>query len=878
MHNSIQPMTPSTATKFIFRRIFPFVLPLALPLNLLAQAPGRIKILKLAITNPMSAPRPRADIAVPLALLRRAAPDFTPGSEIVLATQTASVTADNAVLHAHELASQVDALHNPLRPDTLALQLNLGPHQTRIVSIAYGDAAAIWRLRRPYRPRTDALFTRKIQGLGWESRRMAFRLYFDSRNAIDLYGKRQPGLLLRRLFAVPGYVYHQHSPLGRDIFLVGKSLGVGGVAALAHGRMVKVARVRRRSWRIISTGPVRAIVDATYAGWLVNGERVRLRSRFTIWAGESGFEHQVRLTAAHPVTLVTGITRHRQAPLIRPRRQASRVHWLASWGRQVVSPGPRAVMPEMAHEKLGLAIISATRLRPIAGNAANHLLQLRLRRGRAQWYALAAWSGAESHRMRGWGNARERGALSSIMLPPHAVTTRAAFLAAVRAKAARLAHPVIIRIAAAGAPESAPPDTLDPTQRKTPAQALTLLLDETRREARACAPIVRQTPSAAMTKNHGAGFFTNGNNQTGLWQPQKGFFWTGGFWVGQLWQAYALTHQPRYRRWAELWNARLLGKELTEDHDTGFLNYYSSALGYGITHQARYRAGALRAARRLRQLYNPVTHLIAAWRPRGEDSIIDTMMNLQNLWWASCQTGDPQWRQIGQSHARRAARWFIRPNGSVFQSVHYNPGDNPQFFNLGRGPRVLIPNHVPPGHWVFKHTHQGWGADTSWARGTAWAVYGFAEAYKYTHQARFLATANRVAHFALTHLPADHVPWYDFDDPGVHYRNRDSSAAAILADGLLRLSNLETRPARARQFRAAGRAITQSLIDRYLTPVFRGDPTPPGILRHGSGMRPQDTPLVYGQYYLMDALLWLRRHNPRTGRRLQPSPWGRCGP
>ena len=99
-----------------------------------------------------------------------------------------------------------------------------------------------------------------------------------------------------------------------------------------------------------------------------------------------------------------------------------------------------------------------------------------------------------------------------------------------------------------------------------------------------------------MTRDKGLGFFTEGDNQTGEWKEQKGFFWTGNFWVGELWQLYGKTKDERFRRWAELWNARLLGKEMTENHDTGFLNYYSSVLGYRQTKDAKYREGGLRAA------------------------------------------------------------------------------------------------------------------------------------------------------------------------------------------------------------------------------------------------------------------------------------------
>jgi unsaturated chondroitin disaccharide hydrolase len=410
--------------------------------------------------------------------------------------------------------------------------------------------------------------------------------------------------------------------------------------------------------------------------------------------------------------------------------------------------------------------------------------------------------------------------------------------------------------------EPAPPDTLVPHKTKTVEQAVGLLHQAIDRTAVQWQPILQATPQL-ITSNSGQGFFTEANNVTGEWQKQNGYYWTGSFWTGELWQLYSATHEEKYSRWAEVWGSKMSGQESQQNHDAGFLYYYSSAMGSDLTGDEKLRASAIRAAGRLEQLFNPKTQLIASWAEHGDDTIVDTMMNLQLLWWASDKTGDKRWSDIGRDHAIRTAQWFVRSDGSVIQSLHYNPGDNRQSFALRGGAKEAefpLTNTAAPGEWAFAHTHQGFGADTTWSRGLGWALYGFSVAYSETHDPLFLATAQRIADYAIKNLPTDFVPWYDFDDEGVHFRNRDSSAGAIIAGGLFRLSLIITDSARAKSYREAGERIVQSLIDGYLTPVGDADQTPPGVLRHGCSMRPNDAMLIYGQYFLLEDLLWLEQH------------------
>jgi unsaturated chondroitin disaccharide hydrolase len=825
-----------------------------------ARASSHLRGIKVSVTNASAEERPAERIVIPISTLRKIAPDLRAGALIVTVTRTQNLEQDAAAIQATEVPSQVDDLDNDGKADELAFQLDLQPHETCIVTISYGEPGRIFKIRGDYPPQTDALFAKKIQGLGWESGKNAWRIYFDPRNAIDLYGKRRSMLLLKR-FAEPEFDYHAESPDGRDTYEVGDAIGIGAVAAWSQNKVIKAADVHARSYRVISTGPVRAIVELTYEGWNVAGSLVTLRTRIEQWAGERGFYQTITADPGPSVTFATGVPLKLNVPAF--HADSGRT-WLATWGEQIVNPGAGAT-GMVAGSNLGLGVVM---IQPAAAtvvdDAGNHLLTFSTEAGSASWYTLAAWDEEGTNDRVSIVNNPEMQERASLVTPHPGIRNKDEFIQEMKEIARALDHPVQVKVlSSAPAAQSAPPDTLAPASPKTYSQAIGLLKQEIDRTAAKWEPVIAASTPESFQANKGAGFFTDGDNQTGEWKKREGFFWTGGFWVGELWKMYSYTHEEKYRHWAELWNSRMVGAESQQDHDAGFLYYYSSVLGYQQTGSAEWKASGMRAAQRLSQLFNPHSQLVAAWDVNGDDSIVDTMMNLQILWWASEQTGDPRWRELGLKHAARTADWFIRPDGSVIQSVHYNPGDGRQRLELRGGTQRNIgfdlPNNSAPGSLLFKHTHQGFASGTTWSRGAAWALYGFSKVYAATHDAAMLSAAEKIADFIISELPEDGVPWYDFDDEGVHYRNRDSSAAAIIAGGLLNLSRQAADKDRAVRYHQESKRITQSLMDRYLSPVGAADASPAGILRHGCGTRPADGLLIYGQYFLLETLLALEQ-------------------
>src|ERR1041385_3316388 len=368
-----------------------FILSCLLALGSVSATP-RIKVVKLSITNPSDQARLAEDVVVSVADLKRIAPDFKAGDAIVTTSDAATLEEDARTLQTIELPSQADDLDGDNQYDELAFQIDLKPKQTRIVTIAYGETATIQRLRSEYPKRTAAKFTMKFDGLAWESESTAWRIYFDKRNAIDVWGKRRPGLYLE-MFGSPEYVYNLESPFGRDIYRIGDGIGIGAVAASVDGKTVRVEDVAERKWRIISAGPVRVIVEVAYKGWKVAGHEVNLTSRMTQWAGERGFNHRVTAAGADGLTLVTGIVRQPglQSPNLpptgtEPMNGDSRfVHASAWWGPQVVEEGPSATATHMLPDQnLGLAIIARAKAsKAIPDDPLNFLVQPLFEDGKA---------------------------------------------------------------------------------------------------------------------------------------------------------------------------------------------------------------------------------------------------------------------------------------------------------------------------------------------------------------------------------------------------------------------------------------------------------------------------------------------------------------
>ena len=406
-----------------------FVAISALLFSISCWASSSPQVIKIAVTNPSAEQRSVEHIVVPMSLLRKSAPGLNAGSLMVTAADPEA-----------ELPSQVDDLDGDNKADELAFEIDLKPHQTRIVSVTYGTPGDILPIRSQYPPHTNAILASKIEGPGWESEENAYRLYFDDRNAIDLYGKRRHTLMLN-LFATPEYDYHAENPYGRDIYKIGDALGIGAVGAWVDGKIVKVAKVASRECRVISTGPVRAIVELTYKGWSVNGRSVTLHSRITQWAGDHGFYHTVTVDDASGITFATGLPLKSNVPEFRSGSDSSEI-WLATYGEQVLMPGATATEP-LQGTNLGLVVIMmGTKAEP-AQDAQNRLLTFSVQDNSATWYAAAAWDQEENENQTSAG---KKGKTCVTPVTSGVIRNQQEFLRFVRDQAVRLSAPSTFKL------------------------------------------------------------------------------------------------------------------------------------------------------------------------------------------------------------------------------------------------------------------------------------------------------------------------------------------------------------------------------------------------------------------------------------------------
>jgi rhamnogalacturonyl hydrolase YesR len=318
--------------------------------------------------------------------------------------------------------------------------------------------------------------------------------------------------------------------------------------------------------------------------------------------------------------------------------------------------------------------------------------------------------------------------------------------------------------------------------------------------------------------------------------------WVSGFVPGTLWYLYQYSNRPEFLAAARNYTARIeKEKDNRGTHDLGVMLYCSFGNGLRLTGDTAYRNILLTGAESLASRFNPVVGCIRSWDHNGAQwqfpVIIDNMMNLELLFWASKASGDPKYLNICLSHADKTIENHFRPDGSSFHVVSYD---------------------TITGQVEKKNTAQGYADESAWARGQAWGLYGFTVMYRETHHAKYLEQARHIAAFILNHpnLPADKIPCWDFNAPDISDAKRDASAGAIIASALIELSGYVDAASAKTYLDVAERQIrTLSSPEYFAEKGTNGN----FLLKHSVGSIPHksevDVPLTYADYYYIEALL-----------------------
>ncbi|MXV52689.1 glucuronyl hydrolase [Pedobacter sp. HMF7647] len=322
--------------------------------------------------------------------------------------------------------------------------------------------------------------------------------------------------------------------------------------------------------------------------------------------------------------------------------------------------------------------------------------------------------------------------------------------------------------------------------------------------------------------------------------------WCSGFFPGELWFLYEYSKDRKWLDQAKKFTTNIEGEKTNGGtHDMGFKIYCSVGNGYRLTRDEHYKEVIIESAKTLSTRFNPAVGCIKSWDRRKEwqfPVIIDNMMNLELLFAATNLTGDSSFYKIAVTHANTTLKNHFRADNSSYHVIDYDP---------------------ETGKVLHKQTHQGFSDESSWARGQAWGLYGYTMCYRETGDKKYLEEAEKIAAYILKNpaLPADMVPFWDYNVANKPGELRDASAAAITASALFELG---TYSKNGKSYKHAADKILTSLENHYQA-------APGGskgfLLLHSTGHKPAkseiDVPISYADYYYLEALL--RKNRLKNG-------------
>lgn len=757
-------------------------------------------------------------------------PEFDGTSFIVTTTNSPDITSDLEKIQAFELPSQsIDENVNG-KPEHIVIYMAIESQEKKVITVHTGQPDRIVRLKSKYKKLCDASLMNGNSGLLWESDKVGYK-YDRLSNVINVIGKMMHRNSNDLIKSNPDS-QKSFPLLCEEINIQSNPPGFAGIGILENGHIRSFKEVKPSEIAVRASGPIATCIEIK-----TNEKNMSINSHYIL-------SQRNRWTIAKMD--ISGDWRKKQFVVCIPKRDNEQIF---NEGNLIST---LANMP-LDSTLLGLGVlVFENYFSSLVEKDGYHIVLLRPDEKGHVEYAFAGYWELEHQ-----ANIVEQGELDIpmpktyymdryksagwILIRPPRMDNKNEFQIRLKndltwikknqVNVKRLSEKALTYS------EILPPEAVKENQKKNYDFALELMIKR-----------LRLFAEEGLAEQGKEKFWITSNpeGKPNFIEPKRS--WGDGYWVSMLWDAFYVTDDTLFKQWALKSNKLMLGGEETPGHSTG-LNYWNaSERSYKETKDNIWLESVIKCAEMFLSIALPVNGFVPGYdlnarkdkdNPLDERAgyYIDAMICIPILWSAYQETRDEKYLQAGIRHTDATINALIEPDGAVYQLAWFHP---------------------KTGEILAVGTTQGYAGNTRWSRGHSWVLDGFPDAYKATKKKEYREVFRRSAEWMMKNLPDDLVPWYDYDDQGIFWRFRDTSAGAICAYGLMRMSDLETDSVLAKEYKEFAIRMVNSLIDNYLAPVNNDDTRPEGMLSHQCYVKVNRGEQIWGSFSLMKALCWLR--------------------
>ncbi len=753
-------------------------------------------------------------------------PEFDGISFVVTTTNSPDIATDLQKIQAYELPSQAIDENGDGRQENIGIYISIEAQEKKVITVHIGQPERIVRLKSWYKKLCDASLMNDCSSLLWESDKVGYR-YDRLRNVINIIGKMTHRNLVDLIkYSADGR--NSFSLLCEEIIIQSNPPGFAGIGILENGRVRSFKEFKPSEIAVRASGPIATCVEIK-----IYEKDLSINSNYILSQGNRWTKVKTDISGdLNKKQFVVGILKRGNEQIFNENNLIS-----------TLAGSPLIGLGVCVFEDYFSGLIE---------NDGYHFALLKPDKKGHIEYAFAGYWELEHQ-----ANIVDQGELD-ILMPKTYYMDRYKTAGWILMRPSRMDNKDEFQIRlkndltwikknqvnvkclsekAMTYSEKLPPESVKENRKKSYDESLELIIGR-----------LRLFAEEGLAEEGKERFWitSDPNGKPSFIRPNRS--WGDGYWVSMLWDAFYVTGDTIFKQWALKSNELMLGGEETPGHSTG-LNYWNaSARSYKETKDNVWLESVIKCADMFLQIAHPVNGFVPGYsldarkdkdNPLDERAgyYIDAMICVPILWSAYQETKDEKYLEAGIRHTDATINALIEPDGAVYQLAWFHP---------------------KTGEILAIGTTQGYAGNTRWSRGHSWVLDGFPDAYKATKKKEYLDVFRHSAGWMMKNLPDDLVPWYDYDDQGVFWRFRDTSAGAICAYGLMRMSDLETDSTLAKEYKNFAIRMVNSLIDNYLAPVNNEDTRPEGMLSHQCYVKVNRGEQIWGSFSLMKALCWLR--------------------